>query len=254
MINLAIRSYASGYWEVVNHCTTGQCDSLRPRRGNPGFHAPMKRQLRSIARAAGPVHDTWILVTMVLLGLIARLGLANFPSHGYDTFAYREWTWHLAHAPLAHFYDQPLEVPADHLPGDLWLLALLWRFSYAVYPAIDFYSANYSYLIALLATLFDIVLAIALWRAGTAIGRARTGLVVGIAWWCSPVSILVASIWGADRRDLCGNCDVCVGLSTVPPVQMRIPVAGVGGARQTAVCAAGTTAPGRPGVARRCSA
>lgn len=140
-----------------------------------------------------------ICLLIAIGALLARIGLVLMPGiapHGYDAFAYREWSWHLVHSPLSGFYSLSLTVPADHLPGDLWLLTALGRVTYTLYPEVNFYSGGYSALIAAMVTVFDLLLAVCLWRAGVMLGQARLGTRVALVWWCSPVSIFVTSVWG----------------------------------------------------------
>lgn len=138
---------------------------------------------------------SWPLVAIVLATML-RVALIIIPSHGYDSFAYRHWTWRLVHEPLARFYFDDGQAFPDHLPGDVWLLKLLGTSAHVVEPNIDFYGPVFGALISLLAMSFDAALAISLLLIGRAIGRECEGSLVAIAYWCAPAPIFIASIWG----------------------------------------------------------
>ncbi len=48
----------------------------------------------------------------------------------------------------------------------------------------------------MLAIGFDVILVFALIWIGRTIGRERAGRIAGIAYWCAPAPIFVASVWG----------------------------------------------------------
>ena len=132
----------------------------------------------------------------IVLGALARLALLAFPAHGFDSWVYQHWTWRLVHEPIGRFYVNDGQALPDHLPGDMWLLKLLAELARFVHPDIDFYSSGYTAIIAAMVTGFDAVLAVVLWRLGLSRGRQKEGVVAGLAYWCMPAPILVASVWG----------------------------------------------------------
>lgn len=138
---------------------------------------------------------SWAMVAIAMASVI-RLALILVPSHGYDSFAYKHWTWRLVHQPLNRFYVDDGQAFPDHLPGDLWLFKLLGAATRFFQPDIDFYGSAYGALISMLAMSFDGLLALSLVALGRAIGRQREGLLAGTMYWCAPAPIFVASAWG----------------------------------------------------------
>lgn len=160
-------------------------------------------------------------VPAIVLAMIARLVLLGMPAHGYDSFAYKHWTWRLVHEPLATFYIDDGQAFPDHLPGDLWLLKLVGELSELVNPGVNFYSGGYTIVIALLATSFDVLIAFALWRIGMCIGQEKAGVMAGIAYWCMPAPIFVASVWGQIGAISAGLAIVAMGFA----IQQRFSIA-----------------------------
>lgn len=138
---------------------------------------------------------SWPLVAIVV-ATVARFALIAVPSHGYDSFAYKHWTWRLVHEPLHQFYIDDGQAFPDHLPGDLWLFKLLGSAARFVDSGINFYGPVYGALISLLAISFDALLVISLIWIGRTVGQESAGKLAGIAYWCAPAPIFVASVWG----------------------------------------------------------
>lgn len=142
---------------------------------------------------------TSILVLIVLIALIERVALlVLLLHHGYDSFAYQDWAWHLIHKPLSDFYQLDLEVPADHLPGDLWILWILGNI-FERTPMIGhagIYSSEFTTALGLVVALFDFIASLAIWRTGCALGMADRSRNLAFAYWASPVVVFVASGWG----------------------------------------------------------
>lgn len=132
----------------------------------------------------------------IVVATIARFALIAIPSHGYDSFAYKHWTWRLVYGPLSQFYIDDGQAFPDHLPGDLWLFKLLGSAARFVNPGIDFYGPVYGAMISLLAMSFDLILVFALIRIGRTIDQEHAGRMAGVLYWCSPAPIFVASVWG----------------------------------------------------------
>lgn len=123
-----------------------------------------------------------------VLAVVIRVVLAVVvDGHGQDRETYRGWGRALRTHPVADFYAV---VPdADHLPGDLWLHALLAR---AANPD----SAAYPLLLKGVPILADLVIAAAMmslvgWLVGSRAGRATALAYL----WC-PAPIVVGAVWG----------------------------------------------------------
>ncbi len=136
------------------------------------------------------------MLGFIVLCSLARLALLAIPAHGYDASVYRHWTWRLVHEPIQRFYVDDGRAFPDHLPGDMWLLKLLGELAHFVYPGIDFYSLGYTAVIGGMVTGFDALLALVLWKIGVYLGSERHGAIAGLAYWCMPAPIFVASVWG----------------------------------------------------------
>lgn len=132
----------------------------------------------------------------IVFGVLARLALLQVPAHGMDSWIYRHWTWRLVHEPIRRFYVDDGQAFPDHLPGDMWLLKLLGELVHAMHPGVDFYSYGYTAIIAGMVTCFDALLAVVLWRLGLLLGAGKQGAIAGLAYWCMPAPIFVASVWG----------------------------------------------------------
>lgn len=132
----------------------------------------------------------------IVFGTLARLALLQVPAHGMDSWIYRHWTWRLVHKPIRRFYVDDGQAFPDHLPGDMWLLKLLGELVHTLHPGVDFYSVGYTAIIAGMVTCFDALLAVVLWRAGSALGSGQQGAIAGLAYWCLPAPIFVGSVWG----------------------------------------------------------
>lgn len=157
----------------------------------------MEAQARvAFPMSVGRVIGLNVAAVAVTVATLLRLGLIAVPSHGYDSFAYKHWSWRLVYEPLGRFYIDDGQAFPDHLPGDLWLFKILGTVSRLVYPDIIIYGPVYGALISLMAISFDAILAITLLLIGRAIGRGRTGAIAAMAYWCAPAPIFVASVWG----------------------------------------------------------
>ena len=145
-------------------------------------------------RLAAPM--TWPLAAVLLAGLVIRLALVNINGFGYDIEGFQEWTRQLVSAPLASYYAADMEVPPDHLPGDLWVLYALghlWRWLGGGEVA-GFGTAMIAIkLVPIVVDLVLGVLALALVRplAGDRIARFTL-----LAILLNPALVFVSAIWG----------------------------------------------------------
>ncbi|MCA9834719.1 MAG: hypothetical protein KC435_12280 [Thermomicrobiales bacterium] len=136
-------------------------------------------------------------VMAILAGFVLRLlFLLVTPFHGFDTFAYRHWTWRLVHEPLGRFYVDDGQAFPDHLPGDLWLLKILGEITRVFDPSIDYYSRSYSIAIACMVMLFDVVAMVSIWHIGTYFSDSDRAFRYALAYWLAPAPIFVAAVWG----------------------------------------------------------
>lgn len=127
---------------------------------------------------------------------ILRFALIAVPSHGYDSFAYKHWTWRLVHEPLSTIYVDDGQALPDHLPGDLWLFKLMGEGARFVDPGFNFYGPTYGVMISLLAIAFDALLAVSIVMIGRSLGKQQAGRIAATIYWCAPAPIFVASVWG----------------------------------------------------------
>ena len=144
---------------------------------------------------------------------ILRLVLITVQSHGYDSFAYKHWTWRLVHEPLSTFYVDDGQAFPDHLPGDLWLFKLLGEGARFVDPGFNFYGPTYAVMISLLAIAFDAVLAGSLLMIGRSIGKEQQGRIAAMIYWCAPAPIFVASVWGQIDAVSTASAVIALGLA-----------------------------------------
>ena len=88
-----------------------------------------RRAARLRDRVTGMSNDRTLLFVLAA-GFVLRLLISPFGEYEYDTDVVRRRATRLADEPLAEFYAA--REPADHLPGDMWLLwglARLYRLS-----------------------------------------------------------------------------------------------------------------------------
>jgi len=123
----------------------------------------------------------------------------------YDRRAFTEWMIALQRHPLASFYDLPLHIPADHLPGTLWLLTGLgtlisWlgvggeRGIAGLTPqeAQPFLKA-----LPILADLIGgVLIAGIVRRVAPERLRTRAALLAAAGWVLAPGAIFISAVWG----------------------------------------------------------
>ncbi|MGC4107454.1 MAG: glycosyltransferase family 39 protein [Thermomicrobiales bacterium] len=156
--------------------------------------------------STGHRRDPWGwagLAVLLLVGLAIRLALTPVEAFVYDRRAFTEWMIALQLRPLADFYHLPLHIPADHLPGTLWLLTALGTIASWMGVAGDRGIAGLTpqeaqpFLKALpiLADLLVGSLIFAIVRS-VAPDRRRAPLVAAAGWLLSPGVVFISAVWG----------------------------------------------------------
>ena len=146
------------------------------------------------SRAISPV--TWPLWLVLLAGLIVRLAFVNIDGSGYDIEAFQEWTRQMLAHPLDQFYAADLEVPQDHLPGDLWVLyalGTLWQWAGGAE-----FSGNGAAMVALksVAIVLDLALALVVAAIVRPSAGPRVARIVLLAIVFNPGLVFISAIWG----------------------------------------------------------
>lgn len=134
------------------------------------------------------------LVTILLGGLIARLGLAPFGSYVYDAETQRRWADRLLHLPLAAFYAGTPSI--DHLPGDIWLLWLATHAFALLMPGAALDGLAFLFVLKLVPSLFDVGSGFLVFVTARRLAGDRAALVGAVAWLLNPASLFLTSIWG----------------------------------------------------------
>lgn len=183
-----------------------------------------------LTRRRFAIRPTWLTLSpksavflTVLAVLVCRIPFFASGIHGYDGYGMAEWTWALAeHGPGA-FYATGLDVPPDHLPGDLWLLWLLGWPIHALDPGFDFYASSWVLVLKTIATLGDLVIALALLLGGSRLVTPRLGMMLALAFALNPAAIMISAVWG--QWDSLSMAAVMVGLLVLG--RGRLPLATV---------------------------
>lgn len=156
--------------------------------------APPARKARRAARPAA----LWLAVAAVLLAAIAsRLpGILVGSGHGFDHWTMQVWTRAMVEHPLASFYGLELDVPQDHLPGDLLIFAGLGKLLSGVVPGVADGTYPDPAIIKTLAILADLGIGTLIFAIGRKLASRRAALVAMAAFLLSPGVVYVSSIWG----------------------------------------------------------
>lgn len=136
------------------------------------------------------------LLALLTLGFVIRIVLIPWGSFGYDIDAMSEWTRALVSMPQDRFYAADLEIPPDHLPGDLWILWLLGRAVRFVVPETNFAGSGYMAVLKLIAIVSDLVIGMLLYLIARTLTEERRALLVAAAFILNPAAIFVSAIWG----------------------------------------------------------
>ena len=148
------------------------------------------------ARPMGRSAIGW-MVTIVVAALAVRLlALAVSAGHSYDIGVMQAWSRAMVEYPLSSFYGLQLNVPQDHLPGDLLVLAGIGE----ILTSMSTKSANDNYpapdIIKGVAVLADVVLGLLIGWIARRFTTPRTALMAMSAFLLSPGVLYVSSIWG----------------------------------------------------------
>ena len=136
------------------------------------------------------------IASVVLSGILVRVLCFRLAAHGYDSYALREWTWALVQNPLRDFYALNLEVPPDHLPGDLWILYLIGKLTGWLVPSPNYYSESYIIVLKIVPTVVDVLMTVVLFAIARRIVVERLALLIALAYALNPASIVITGIWG----------------------------------------------------------
>lgn len=147
----------------------------------------------SIRRILAP--STWPVAAVLLAGLAIRVVFFNVDGSAYDVGAFQEWTRQMLAHPLETFYAADLEVPQDHLPGDLWVLYALGRVWQWLGGGTFAGTGAAMYALKLVAIVFDLVLALIAAAIVRPWAGARTARMVMLAIVFNPGLIFISSIW-----------------------------------------------------------
>jgi hypothetical protein len=134
------------------------------------------------------------LALILLAGLALRLALMPFGSFRSDADAQRAWATRLVTKPLDHFYA--VNVPPDHLPGDMWLLYGLGQLYRWLAGGARFDERGFLLLLKLVPCLADVGVGLALFLLANALASPRAGLWAAAVYECSPASLFLSAIWG----------------------------------------------------------
>lgn len=144
------------------------------------------------------------LALLLVAGLAIRIALAPIEAFVYDRKAFTEWMIALQQHPLAEFYHLPLHVPADHLPGTLWLLRGLGTLAVWMGVANDRVSgftitpADAQPFLKALPILADLVVGLLIFAIVRQVTptRQRAALFAAGSWILEPGVIFVSAVWG----------------------------------------------------------
>jgi dolichyl-phosphate-mannose-protein mannosyltransferase len=137
-----------------------------------------------------------ILLGAILLGIVIRLTLAPLGWHKYDMFTYGDWAWQLLEEPRSRFYAAPLEVPGDHLPGDLTIMWGLAHLTHWLAPDLDFFSVTYKVILKLVPIVADLILPLGILAIGRRYATQGRTVMVASVMALSPATIVISAVWG----------------------------------------------------------
>jgi hypothetical protein len=134
----------------------------------------------------------WLWLLCAGLGL--RLALApNFYGFGYDMDTFGQWAEALVAYPWSEFYAV---APApDHLPGDLYLHALLGE-AFLAGGGENFLGDAYRLLLKIVPAFADIAIALVMWLAVRRVAGERFGRLTALAYAWNPGAIFLSAVWG----------------------------------------------------------
>jgi dolichyl-phosphate-mannose-protein mannosyltransferase len=157
-----------------------------------------ERRGRSSAKSWPGAHAApFAVVGVVLLGVALRvIGVIASTGHGFDHWTMQVWTRALVEHPLTAFYGLELDVPKDHLPGDLMLFALIGRTITALAPERMAGNVPDPTVIKAIAIAADVANGLLLHGVVRRCATRRMALVAMAAYLLSPGVLYVSAIWG----------------------------------------------------------
>jgi dolichyl-phosphate-mannose-protein mannosyltransferase len=123
--------------------------------------------------------------------LLLRLVLSPYGGLNYDLGRLRHYGRLLLERPLWEFYESG----HDHLPGDLWVIWLLFKTAQVVSPGTAVNDLPIT-VVKLVAVLGDLLAGAALFLAGRAVGGVRSGLLAAALFTFNPAPVFLSAIWG----------------------------------------------------------
>lgn len=151
---------------------------------------------RRIARPRVTSVALWAAVVLVVVAAIRLVTVTMSSGHGYDHWTMQVWTRAMVEQPLSSFYALDLEVPQDHLPGDLLIFAGLGRAIVKLSP--EAVNGNYPdpRVIKAVAALADLAIGGMIFLVARRLTSSRNALVAMSAFLLSPGVMYVSSVWG----------------------------------------------------------
>ncbi len=146
------------------------------------------------ARRVNPL--SWPLWLVLLLALAIRLAFVAIDGSGYDIQAFQEWTRQMLAHPLDQFYAADLNVPQDHLPGDLWVLYALGTVWTSLGGGAFAGTGAAMIALKLVPIALDLVLGLLAAAIVRPVAGDRTARLVLLAILFNPGVMFISSIWG----------------------------------------------------------
>ena len=136
-----------------------------------------------------------LLGGMLLAGLAIRLLLVPDGVFGGDFGTFGSWAVQLVRAPLSVFYASGGR-PADHLPGDLWLLWGIAQICHVISPGMAVGQLGFLYLVKLVPSLADVGIGLLFYLIACQLAGLRVGLIAAALYLFNPAPILVSGLVG----------------------------------------------------------
>ena len=143
-------------------------------------------RLRRELRVSTPV----MLIVLAMVGWLIRAWSARQGYFGYDLHGFTEWMQALGAHPWNEFYSLPLQVPPDHLPGTLWLLAGAGEIQRA-FGLTDTFS-----LFKIIGITADVATGLMVYVVARCVADVKPSLVASAAYLLNPAPIFIAGFWG----------------------------------------------------------
>lgn len=151
---------------------------------------------RGIARPRVASVARWAAIVMVVSVAIRLIAVITSTGHGYDHWTMQVWTRAMVEQPLSSFYALDLEVPQDHLPGDLLIFAGLGKALAALSPEAGNGNSPDPHIIKAVAALADLAIGGMIFLIARRFTSSRSALAAMSAFLLSPGVVYVSSVWG----------------------------------------------------------